>query len=48
VLEALSTYESREDLRADYAELEDEDIRQALAYAAAMLPDETVEVRTAR
>ncbi|HXV62735.1 MAG TPA: DUF433 domain-containing protein [Vicinamibacteria bacterium] len=44
VLEALSTYDSREELRADYPELEDEDIRQALAYAAAMLADETVEV----
>lgn len=32
VLEALSTYDSREELRADYPELEDEDIRQALAY----------------
>jgi uncharacterized protein (DUF433 family) len=42
VLEALSTYASREELRADYPELEDEDIRQALAYAAAMLADETV------
>lgn len=46
VLEALSTYDSREELRADYPELEDEDIRQALAYAAAMLADETVEVPT--
>ena len=44
VLEALSTYDSREELLADYPELEDEDIRQALAYAAAMLADETVEV----
>jgi hypothetical protein len=33
-------------LRADYPELEDEDIRQALAYAAAMLADETVEIPT--
>jgi len=46
VLEALSTYDSREELRADYPELEDEDIRQALAYAAAMLADETVEIPT--
>jgi uncharacterized protein (DUF433 family) len=44
VLEALSAYDSREELLADYPELEDEDIRQALAYAAAMLADETVEV----
>lgn len=46
VLEALSTYDSREELRADYPDLEDEDIRQALSYAAAMLADETVEVPT--
>jgi uncharacterized protein (DUF433 family) len=46
VLEALSTYDSREELLADYPDLEDEDIRQALAYAAAMLADETVEVPT--
>jgi len=46
MLEALSTYDSREELRADYPELEDEDIRQALAYAAAMLADETVETPT--
>lgn len=47
VLEALGTYASREELRADYPELEDEDIRQALAYAAAMLGDEMVETKTA-
>jgi uncharacterized protein (DUF433 family) len=31
VLEALSTYGSRDELRADYPELDDEDIRQAIA-----------------
>jgi uncharacterized protein (DUF433 family) len=46
-LEALGRYRSREELRADYPELEDEDIRQALAYAAAMLGDETVDLKTA-
>lgn len=30
---------SREALRADYPELEDEDIRQALEYAASMVED---------
>lgn len=44
VLEALSTYGTREELLTDYPELEEEDIRQALAYAAAMLADETVDV----
>lgn len=47
VLEALGTYSSREELKGDYPDLEDEDIRQALEYAAAMLADETVEVKTA-
>lgn len=47
VLQALSTYESRDDLRADYPELEDEDIRQALAYAAAMVGDENTDLPTA-
>ena len=47
VLEAMGAYSSREELKADYPDLDDEDIRQALAYAAAMLADETVEVKTA-
>lgn len=44
VLEALATYPDREQLRREYPELEDEDIRQALAYAAAALEDRTVEI----
>jgi uncharacterized protein (DUF433 family) len=47
LLEALSTADSRDELRADYPEVEEEDIRQAIAYAAAMLGDETVELTTA-
>jgi uncharacterized protein (DUF433 family) len=47
VLEALGTYQSREELKADYPEIDDEDIRQALAYAAAMLADETFDLKTA-
>ena len=47
VLEALGTYESRDELRADYPELEDEDIRQALAYAAALVGDENADLPTA-
>ena len=47
VLEAVGHYGSREELRADYPELEDEDIRQAISYAAAMLGDETVDLKTA-
>jgi uncharacterized protein (DUF433 family) len=47
VLEALATYPDREELRGEYPELEDEDIRQALEYAAANLDDRVVELRTA-
>ncbi|MAT68991.1 MAG: hypothetical protein CMJ58_05650 [Planctomycetaceae bacterium] len=35
VLEALALYPNRAELRAEYPELDDEDMRQALAYAAA-------------
>ena len=37
VLEALAIYPNREELKGEYPELEDEDIRQALMYAAASL-----------
>lgn len=47
VLEALSVHDSRDELRADYPDLEDEDIRQALAFAGAMLADEVVETHPA-
>ena len=39
VLEALATYPDRSELKREYPELEDEDIRQALAFAAAMVDD---------
>jgi uncharacterized protein (DUF433 family) len=45
VLEALATYPDREQFRAEYPEVEDEDIRQALGYAAASLDDRVVELR---
>jgi uncharacterized protein (DUF433 family) len=44
VLEALASYPDRDALRRDYPELEDEDIRQALAYAAAALEDRLVDL----
>ncbi len=44
-LEALATYPNREELRAEYPELENEDIRQSLEYAAANLDDRVVELR---
>ncbi len=45
VLEALATFPDRTELRSEYPELDDEDIRQALAYAAANLDDRIVELR---
>lgn len=39
VLEALATYPDRAELKREYPELEDEDIRQALAFAATLLDD---------
>ncbi len=44
VLEALATYPDGDKLRAEYPELEDEDVRQALAYAAANLDDKILEL----
>ena len=40
VLEILAENPSWDDLRADYPELEPEDVRQALAFAAAALGNE--------
>jgi uncharacterized protein (DUF433 family) len=48
VLEALATYPDREALRREYPDLDDEDIRQALSYAAAHLDGRTIELRRAR
>lgn len=42
VLEALNTYKDREGLRADFPDLEEEDIRQAIAFAAANLDDRAI------
>jgi uncharacterized protein (DUF433 family) len=39
VLEALAVYPDRAELKREYPELEDEDIRQALAFAAALVDD---------
>jgi uncharacterized protein (DUF433 family) len=39
VLEAVATYPDRNELKREYPELEDEDIRQALAFAASYLDD---------
>ncbi|MCX6048870.1 MAG: DUF433 domain-containing protein [Chloroflexi bacterium] len=39
VIELLAVYLDRNELRGEYPELEDEDIRQSLAYAASYLED---------
>lgn len=42
VLEALAIYPDRAELKREYPELEDEDIRQALAFAAALVEDKVL------
>ena len=42
VLEALSLYPDRMNLQREYPELEDEDIRQALEFAASSLDDKVL------
>jgi len=44
VVELAATYPDREALREEYPELEDEDIRQALLYAATYLDDRIVDL----
>jgi uncharacterized protein (DUF433 family) len=39
VVEAVALYPDRAELKREYPELDDEDIRQALAFAAASLDD---------
>jgi uncharacterized protein (DUF433 family) len=43
-LEAMSIYPDRDELFAEYPELEEEDLRQALEYAAANLEDQVIEL----
>jgi uncharacterized protein (DUF433 family) len=47
VLLALAQYSDRQEFRKDYPQLQEEDIRQALEYAAANLDDQVTEFRTA-
>lgn len=42
VLEALAVYPDRSELKREYPELEDEDIRQVLTYAAGLLDDKVL------
>ncbi len=47
VLSAIAVYPVREDLLRNYPDLEEEDIRQALEFAAANLADEIFETTAA-
>lgn len=42
VVEAVALYPDRQELKAEYPELDDEDIRQALAFAAENLDDQII------
>lgn len=45
VVEAVALYPDRSQLLAEFPGLDDEDIRQALAYAAASLDDQILELK---
>jgi uncharacterized protein (DUF433 family) len=47
VLELLALYPDRAELKREYPELEDEDLRQVLEYAAMHLPDRTLALEQA-
>jgi uncharacterized protein (DUF433 family) len=47
VVEAVALYPDWEDLQAEYPELEKEDIRQALEFAARSLDDQTIPLEAA-
>ena len=44
VLQVLATYDSRDEIRAEFPELEEEDLQQALDFAAALADLELVEL----
>lgn len=44
VVEAVAVYPDRRDLQREFPELENEDIREALEYAAANLDDRVIEL----
>ena len=44
VVEAVATYPDRNDLKREYPELDEADIREALAYAAANLDDKVIDL----
>jgi len=48
VVEAVATYPDRNDLKREYPELEEGDIQEALAYAAANLDDKVIQLAPAK
>lgn len=47
VVDAVAMYPNREELKTEYPELEDEDIRQALEFAADNLDDQIISLGAA-
>jgi uncharacterized protein (DUF433 family) len=47
VLEILAVYKDRNELFNEYPELDENDIKQALEYAAATLEDKIIDLKTA-
>ncbi len=47
VLEILALYDDRAELFSEYPELEEQDLKQALEYAAASLEDKIIDLKTA-
>lgn len=45
VIELLTIYPNREELRQEFPELEEEDIRQALIFASSYLDDRIIELQ---
>ena len=46
VLEILALYDDRAELFSEYPELEEQDLKQALEYAAASLEDKIIDLKT--
>lgn len=48
MIEAVATYPDRSELKREFPELEEADIQEALAYAAANLDDKVIELAVAK
>ena len=47
VIETVALYPNRDELKAEYPELDDEDVRQALEFAAQNLDDQVIPLEAA-